>query len=115
MELAVLSACETGLGRIAGGEGLLGLQRSFQVAGTRSVVASLWKVEDASTSTLMGLFYENRWAKGLESLEALRQAQLSMLNNEGRGVRIKRQETQLANERTPPFQWAAFVLSGDWR
>lgn len=115
VELAVLSACETGLGRVAGGEGLLGLQRSFQVAGARSVVASLWKVEDAATSTLMGYFYENRWSEGMDTLEALRQAQLSMLNKDGRGRRIAQQDRVVAEKRTPPVQWAAFVLSGDWR
>ena len=75
-ELVVLSACETGLGRAAGGEGLLGLQRAFQVAGARTVVASLWKVDDEATQQLMSEFYSNLWQKHLSPLEALRQAQL---------------------------------------
>jgi CHAT domain-containing protein/Flp pilus assembly protein TadD len=79
VELAVLSACETGLGAVAGGEGLLGLQRAFQVAGTRSVVAGLWTVDDRATRSLMVDFYDNLWSKRLSRLEALRQAQLNML------------------------------------
>ena len=77
--LAVLSACDTGLGKPAGGEGLLGLQRAFAVAGAQTVVASLWQVDDQATATLMTEFYNNLWKKRLGRLEALRQAQLSML------------------------------------
>src|SRR5205807_2668052 len=60
-ELAVLSACQTGLGKEAGGEGLLGLQRAFQVAGARSSVASLWEVHDEATRRLMTGFYRAWW------------------------------------------------------
>src|SRR5262249_22983526 len=80
VELVTLSACETGLGeKVAGGEGLLGLQRAFQVAGARTVVASLWQVPDQQTRELMDHFYENLWHKKLPRLEALRQAQLWLL------------------------------------
>src|ERR1700683_2042430 len=86
VELAVLSACETGLGEVAGGEGLLGLQRAFQVAGAHSVVASLWSVGDEPTRALMARFYENLWTKGQPPAQALREAQLSMLSGDlGRG------------------------------
>ena len=81
VELATLSACETGLGQAAGGEGLLGLQRAFQMAGTRTVVASLWKVNDDAARVLMVDFYENLWNRpGLSRIEALRK-QLAMLRD----------------------------------
>ena len=116
VDLAVLSACETGLGAVAGGEGLLGLQRTFQVAGARAVVASLWKVGDEPTRALMTRFYENLWRHGLPARGAMREAQLYMLR-EGlrRGVGgIRRDEKDASkSDRTPPFYWAAFVLSTD--
>ena len=79
VNLVMLSACETGLGKAAGGEGLLGLQRAFQSAGARTVVASLWKVDDDATRALMVEFYRNRWERRLSKLESLRQAQLKMM------------------------------------
>ena len=116
LELVVLSACETGLGKGAGGEGLLGLQRAFQVAGARSVVASLWQVPDEATRMLMVRFYENLWDRKLPKLEALRQAQLWMLKEGGkRGLQREPPEGQAPAGRLPPYYWAGFVLSGDWR
>jgi CHAT domain-containing protein/Tfp pilus assembly protein PilF len=124
LELAVLSACETGLGKQAGGEGLLGLQRAFAVAGCRSVLASLWKVDDQATQALMAAFYRTWWGKkGISCALALRQAQLAMLRDgiEGmarEGSRGEVREPLPARDkrkRLPPFFWAAFVLSGDWR
>jgi CHAT domain-containing protein/Tfp pilus assembly protein PilF len=133
LELAVLSACETGLGEVAGGEGVFGLQRAFHLAGTRSVVASLWKIDDAATQALMAEFYRNQWERKLPKLEALRRAQLSMLLHydakAGRlrapGTAVPVDPAELAAARAklrtagrtplPPFYWAGFVLSGDWR
>jgi CHAT domain-containing protein/Tfp pilus assembly protein PilF len=114
-ELVVLSACETGLGKVAGGEGLLGLQRSFQVAGAGSVVASLWSVDDNTTRMLMEQLYDNLWKRKLPKAEALRQAQLYVLR-EGPRRGIMRLEGAAPPPRvSPPYYWAAFVLSGDWR
>jgi len=77
-EPAVLFACQTGLGRVAGGEGILGLQRAFLVAGARTVVASLWQVDAAATRTLMTEFYENLVQGRMTKRESLRQAQLTI-------------------------------------
>jgi CHAT domain-containing protein len=90
-EMVVLSACETGLGDLASGEGVLGLQRAFQAAGAKSVVASLWRVSDPATSVLMEEFYRNLLEKKLSKLEALRQAQLTVLRNPQR-VRDRAEE-----------------------
>jgi CHAT domain-containing protein/tetratricopeptide (TPR) repeat protein len=125
-ELVVLSACETGLGRLAGGEGALGLQRAFQVAGARNVIASLWKVDDQATAALIHLFYLNLWVKKQSPADALRNAQLAILhtpsvarsNTAIRGLNFDEQKKmakpQKAAEPEPtgsPRLWAAFVLS----
>ena len=126
LELAVLSACETGLGAFGGGEGVYGLQRAFHVAGCRNVVASLWKVDDAATEALMALFYANLWEKKLDPAEALRQAQLTLYRNptavalaKSRGVDFSESDLPKVvpepgekGKRTPPAQWAAFTFSG---
>jgi CHAT domain-containing protein len=118
LELVVLSACETGLGKSAGGEGLLGLQRAFAVAGARAVVASLWSVDDTATQVLMAEFYARAWdtKKIISRAEALRQAQLYLLKKGiGRGLAKKDEKLPRGETRLPPRYWAAFVLSGDWR
>jgi CHAT domain-containing protein len=115
VQLAVLSACETGLGKEAAGEGVLGLQRSFQVAGARSVVASLWSVDDSATSRLMQRFYENLWKKNMSRHEALRDSQIWMLRQGGQRAAIRDDAEPSEPGRAPPYLWAAFVLSGDWR
>jgi CHAT domain-containing protein len=94
---------------------MLGLQRAFQVAGARSVVASLWHVPDKETHQLMREFYRRVWAdKPLSKAEALRQAQLWLLEETKRRGGLER-ERPAAKGPPPPYVWAAFVLSGDWR
>ncbi len=99
-DLVVLSACSTGLGSIIKGEGMVGLTRGFMYAGSPRVVASLWRVEDLSTSELMKHFYSHMAKEGLAPAAALRQAQRDMLK--GRRWRS-------------PYYWAGFVLQGEWR
>jgi CHAT domain-containing protein/Tfp pilus assembly protein PilF len=115
----VLSACDTGRGLVAGGEGVLGLQRAFQLAGARAVVASLWKVPDEETRLLMREFYRRIWSdKPLPRAEALRQAQLWMLEKgKDRGGKDRSGVELPERPQGPPspYIWAAFILSGDWR
>jgi CHAT domain-containing protein len=120
VELVMLSACETGLGKSSAGEGLLGLQRAFQAAGARSVVASLWSVPDNETRLLMEEFYTNLWHNHLSPLESLRQAQLAMLRGtvkagQERGLHRLDVLPKTSTGKLSPYYWAAFVLSGDWR
>jgi CHAT domain-containing protein len=120
VEMVVLSACETALGRRVGGEGMLGLQRAFQVSGARTVVASLWNVNDQATRRMMEQFYEQVWQGGVSKLAALRQAQLRMLESEprrevSRGVALASELSAPRRTRISPYYWAPFVLSGDWR
>jgi len=114
VDTVVLSACETGLGEVAGGEGLLGVQCAFQVSGARTTVASFWKVDDLVTRVLMERFYRNLWEKEMSRLDALRESQLFILHN----PEVVREAVTLETDeptRTSPFYWGAFVLSGDWR
>jgi CHAT domain-containing protein/Flp pilus assembly protein TadD len=113
VDTVVLSACDTGLGKTAGGEGLLGVQRAFQVAGARTTVASYWKVDDLVTRLLMERFYQNLWEKEMSRLDALREAQLYVLNNPDKLRGLNLIDTSFT--RTSPRLWAAFALSGDWR
>jgi CHAT domain-containing protein len=103
-EWAVLSACDTGLGQTTSGEGVLGLRRAFQVAGVKTIIMSLWSVEDRATQDWMVALYRARLLDRLDTIQAVRQASLTMLlNRRTRGLS------------THPFYWAAFVATGDWR
>ena len=110
-QLELVSAEAVGLGKTAGGEGLLGLQRAFQVSGARTVVASLWKVKDLPTRDLMERFYENMWDKDMGKLEALREAQLWMLRERGTRGLDEFDDEKEPPKRLPPY-YAAPPSSG---
>ena len=99
-ELVVLSACETGLGKIEAGEGVFGLRRALQVAGAQAVLMSMWSVPDQETRELMVLFYK-KWLGGKEKHQALREAQLEM-----------REKVKARYGEDLPLYWGAFVLVG---
>lgn len=99
VDLVVLSACRTGLGKDVRGEGLVGLTRGFMYAGASTVVASLWKVDDEATSELMKQFYTNMLQGEMSPAAALRAAQNSI-----------RQKPEWSS----PYYWAAFTLQGEY-
>ncbi|MGO9088936.1 MAG: tetratricopeptide repeat protein [Candidatus Sulfotelmatobacter sp.] len=99
-ELVVLSACDTGLGKMEAGEGVFGLRRGLQEAGAEAVLMSLWPVPDEETRELMTLFY-TKWLAGTEKHEALREAQLEV-----------RKKVRAREGQDEPFFWGAFVLVG---
>ena len=92
-DLVVLSACETALGNVRP-DGVFGLQRAFKLAGVKSLIMSLWKVDDDATQLLMTAFYQN-YLSGMSKREALLAAQKCVMNTPG-----------FEN----PYNWAAFIL-----
>ena len=100
-EMVVISGCESGRGEIQSGEGLYGLKRSITVAGSRSSLLSLWKVDDVATAAFMKIFYEKLKA------------------GEGRADALAATQKEFKNHPIPkwrhPYVWAAFQLNGDWR
>ena len=104
VDWAVLSACETGVGVVRAGEGVLGLRRAFQVSGVGTLIMSLWSVDDEATRSWMKALYEGRLAAHLQTAEAVRHASLKILAD--------RRARKLS---THPFYWAAFIAAGDWR
>jgi len=99
-QLVVVSACDTALGEDIKGEGLVSLTRGFMYAGSRSVVTSLWKVDDRATARLMKTFYESMLRDGMTPAAALRAAKQKI-----RGERAWK----------APFFWAGFVLQGEYK
>lgn len=104
VEWAVLSACDTGLGEIKAGEGVLGLRRAFQIAGARTIVMSLWAVEDQAGRAWMRALYEGRLGAHQSTADAVRNASLTVLR-----------QRRADGVSTHPFFWAGFVAAGDWR
>ncbi len=97
-DLVVLSACNTGIGKLKRGEGLIGLARAFLYAGSRSLIASLWNVNDASASIIQQKLYTNL-KKGMKKNLALQQAKIEYLSS--------------VEYNKDPFYWAPFILIGD--
>jgi CHAT domain-containing protein len=97
-KLVVLSACETGKGKLEQGEGVTGLTRAVMYAGTPAVLVSLWSVDETGTKELLIRFYRDMLEKGMEKEEALRQAKLEMIKSV---------------EYSSPYYWSAFVMYGE--
>ncbi len=103
LDWVVLSACNSGLGRLVPGEGLFGLRRAFEIAGARTVLMALWRLEDATARDLMRRVYAYR-LDGRSTLDAVREAQLDRMREARRRTR-----------RVHPCLWAGIVAEGDWR
>jgi CHAT domain-containing protein len=99
-DLVVLSACETGIGKEVKGQGLMSLNNAFLQVGAKSVLSSLWKVDDQATKELMKNFYQELATEKFTTTESLRQAQIRMFKNP---------------QFKSPFFWAAFTVQGDYK
>jgi CHAT domain-containing protein len=95
-DLVVLSSCNSGKGMVDRSEGVLGMTKAFFEAGAKSVVVSLWEVDDKYTSVLMSLFYK-RLSEGYDKSQALRYAKMDFIKEYS----------------SNPYYWSAFVLSGN--
>ncbi|PWT80327.1 MAG: hypothetical protein C5B44_05450 [Acidobacteria bacterium] len=104
VEWAVLSACDTGVGEIRVGEGVLGLRRAFQVAGAKTVIMSLWPIEDETARHWMEILYREHFLRRKSTAEAVRLASLQALR-----------ERRAKHQSTHPFYWAAFIAAGSWQ
>jgi CHAT domain-containing protein len=104
VDWAVLSASDTGVGEIKVGEGVFGLRRAFQVAGAKTVIMSLWPVDDKNTRNWMGKLYSEHFLKGKDTAESVREASLHIL-----------QQRRAKHQSTNPFYWGAFIAAGNWK
>jgi CHAT domain-containing protein len=103
-EWVVLSGCDTGIGALRSGEGVLGLSRAFRAAGARTLVLSLWPVDDESARQWMRALYDLRFVQRRSTDDAVRGASLDVL---------RRRRT--AGKSTHPLYWGGFIATGDWR
>jgi CHAT domain-containing protein len=103
-EWVVLSGCDTGVGDVRVGEGVLGLRRAFLEAGARTLIASLWPVGDEDARQWMTSLYRARFVSRHSTIEAIRDADVQQLRSR-----------RAAGRSTHPFYWAGFVAVGDWR
>ena len=123
LDLIVLSACETGLdGNFGSGVEILGLGYRLQTAGARAVIASLWAVNDGGTQALMNAFYSALKKDKITKTEALRQAQIAMINSDRPANPSQRASIEIIQDGVPPevasrlshpFYWAPFILIGN--
>ena len=104
VDWAVLSGCDTGVGVVEAGEGVMGLRRAFRVAGARTTIMSLWPAHDQATREWMRALYVHRLDDRLDTAEAVRRATRDVL-----AARRARGDS------THPFYWGAFIAAGDWR
>jgi len=104
VEWAVLSACDTGLGEVQSREGVFGLRRAFQMAGVRTLLISLWAVDDELSLRWMNALYSARFERRMGTAEAVRRANLETLG-----------EQRAGGHSGHPYYWAGFVAAGDWR
>ena len=130
-DLVTLSACQSGLGRRSGGEGFVGFAQALFLAGTRSLILSLWEVDDRATSLLMTRFYQN-WLgkragldKPMSKAEALRESRAWLRGLTGDEIEVELKQIARGEPRAKqgkpvsahpfahPHYWAAFILMGD--
>ncbi len=107
-ELVVISACESGKGDIIEGEGVYGLKRSINIAGAKSSILTLWKVEDIATAAFMESFYKNL-KLGKSKEEALMKTQRDFR------LGVIKSPNSINSDWSKPFYWGAFILTGDWK
>ena len=104
VEWAVLSGCDTGIGVVAAGEGVIGLRRAFRIAGVSTVIMSLWQIDDEAARVWMEALYHERLAEGRTTADAVHLTSLKiLLDRRGRG------------DDTHPASWAAFIAAGEWK
>jgi CHAT domain-containing protein len=99
-EIVVLSACETGLGKVEEGEGVYGLRRAFQMAGARTVISALWRVSDEATADMMSQLYQRKDDSVPGTMRSIQLQKINELRRNGRPDH--------------PYTWAGFVAMGDW-